>query len=166
MTRHTVIQLTEGLTVGALNEFANVTMDNVPFTTVDPLVECTPTPADRPVSLPLLQSRLDDSRLEVRVRYSADVDPATIRAEDRTLVLRQAIALTMTKAHDGLGALRTRFGDAMTDHAHAEAFDFLTRAPGEGDVPFAELPRLLANVDGVEALRDSYRRALDEGAED
>ncbi len=78
------------------------------------------------------------------------------------LVLRQAIALTMLGEQESLSGLRATYGVAMAESAHAEAFDFFTSAVREGDVPFDELPRFLANVGGVEALRDRYRRALGE----
>ena len=90
-------------------------------------------------------------------------NPSTLDDAGRTLVLRQAIALTMTQQRDGLAALRDRYMVAMDEQKHGEAFEFLTRAiRGNGDVPLRELPQIVANIDGIDALRASFRAPVDE----
>ena len=83
----------------------------------------------------------------------------------RTLVLRQAIALTMTHQREGLSALRDRYMVAMAEQKHGEAFEFLTRAiRGDGSASLKELPQIVANIDSIEALRATYREALEDDA--
>jgi tetratricopeptide (TPR) repeat protein len=104
----------------------------------------------------------DDGRwadlAEVLGRHLADGKPGDLDDTGRMLVLRQAIALTMTQQRDGLATLRDRYMVGMADQKHGEAFEFLTRAiRGDGDVPLRELPKIVANIDGIDALRSSYR---------
>ncbi|MBX6322033.1 MAG: tetratricopeptide repeat protein, partial [Rhodospirillaceae bacterium] len=86
-------------------------------------------------------------------------DPAKLSAEGEQLVLNRAVALSLAADHDGLKALRDRFGDSMGAGPFADAFALLTSDFAEADAlkPVAEQ---LKGVEQVEGFLAAYRKRL------
>jgi hypothetical protein len=69
--------------------------------------------------------------------------------------MRAAVARSLAGDKEGIAALRTRFGEVMKASAYAGAFDFLTSPTDHPDAAFRDLPKLIANLDGIENLKGS-----------
>lgn len=72
-------------------------------------------------------------------------------------LLRLAIASSLSGDVDKLDALHARFSTTLQGTDYAEAFDLITRSSMSGDVPYRELPKVLAHIDGAEKFMASYR---------
>ena len=88
-----------------------------------------------------------------RLYPDAITDPSTLSADDHDLLMRATVARSLAGDEEGVAALRERFGEAMKTSAYAGAFEFLTRSNEFPEAGIKELPKLLADVSGIEGLR-------------
>ncbi|MGD9536921.1 MAG: tetratricopeptide repeat protein [Alphaproteobacteria bacterium] len=85
--------------------------------------------------------------------YPADgTDLAALKPEDHARLMRGAVARALSKDKAGLEAMRAHFGATMKETDYAGAFDFITHTIEPDGVDMRELPKLLANLEGIEAI--------------
>lgn len=76
---------------------------------------------------------------------------------ERYYVMMRAVALTPLDDNQALAELQRRFGPAMADGAHAEAFRLIVSVLDPGRIPFREFAKAVADVSAIEAFLDGYR---------
>ncbi len=86
-------------------------------------------------------------------------DAGALKPEDHARIMRAAVARALAHDTEGLGAMRARFADALKKTEHAGAFEFLTSSMAEDGVDMKELPKILANLDGIDALTGKAKTA-------
>ncbi|MBT3928357.1 MAG: tetratricopeptide repeat protein [Rhodospirillaceae bacterium] len=86
-----------------------------------------------------------------------DAVEGDVSTEEQHLIMRHVVALMLSEDAAGLEAVRARYGESMSASVYNNAFDLITKSADNGDVPVHELPRILANIEGVEAFLTTYR---------
>lgn len=86
-----------------------------------------------------------------------DAVDGDVSTEEQHLIMRHVVALMLSEDAAGLEAVRARYGESMSVSVYNNAFDLITKSADNGDVPVHELPRILANIEGVEAFLTTYR---------
>ena len=82
-----------------------------------------------------------------------------LSTDEQHLVMRQVVALMLSGDTLGLANVRQRFSEFMAASVYRDSFDLITKSADNGDVPVHELPRILANIEGVEAFLRTYRES-------
>jgi hypothetical protein len=82
-----------------------------------------------------------------------------LSTDEQHLVMRQVVALMLSGDTLGLANVRQRFSEFMAANVYRDSFNLITKSTDNGDVPVHELPRILANIEGVEAFLRTYRES-------
>ncbi|PHS27846.1 MAG: hypothetical protein COA84_03560 [Robiginitomaculum sp.] len=97
--------------------------------------------------------------LNVAQRHMARLN--TLGEENASLILRTAIALSLSKNWDGLERLRKTFAKAMSQTEERETFDLVTQRKPLGDVPVKDLAPMLAETESLRATLKRYQERFE-----
>jgi len=84
-----------------------------------------------------------------------------LKDEDANLILRTAIALSLSGNRAGLNALHEEFSTAMAQTKENETFDLVTREKYLGNVPVKDLAPTLAETEGLKAVLKRYQQRFE-----
>ncbi|PHS23192.1 MAG: hypothetical protein COA85_10185 [Robiginitomaculum sp.] len=84
-----------------------------------------------------------------------------LKDEDANLILRTAIALSLSGNRAGLNALHQEFTSAMAQTKENETFDLVTREKYLGNVPVKDLAHTLAETEGLRDVLKRYQQRFE-----
>ncbi len=85
----------------------------------------------------------------------------SLKDEDANLILRTAIALSLSRNRAGLKALHDEFSAAMAQTKESETFDLVSREKYLGNVPVKDLAPTLAKTDELKAVLKRYQQRFE-----
>jgi len=85
----------------------------------------------------------------------------SLSEEDANLVLRTAIALSLSRNRAGLNALHKAFAAAMASTKENETFDLVSREQYLGNIPVKELAPTLAKTEELKAVLKRYQQRFE-----
>ena len=84
--------------------------------------------------------------------------PAALTAEERSLVMRAAVAYSNAGDQQGIDRLRTRFAAKMKASPDAKSFEVVTEPIGQQGVAFRDLAKAIASVDTLQAFMTEFKK--------
>ncbi len=81
---------------------------------------------------------------------------STLSEDDASLILRTAIALSLTRDKTGVENLREDYAAMMTDTNENETFDLVTQQKNLGNIPVKDLAPVLAETQDLRAVLKRY----------